>query len=153
MLLSPPSMATKKITARRAVPSKRTTVRKKITAPKAVKKTSSVKTRRSRARKTIAHPTHVARVHAHGRTSHYKRRMHFSIAPIYRPIRGFSFLEGTLALMIAAFSFVVILSNTTANVNAEIEYAAETITVHHERHSPLYTYFQTNKQIEVFTQG
>lgn len=97
--------------------------------------------------------THVSRVHHHWRKSHYENVLHFSIAPRYQPIKGFSFLEGTLAIMLATFSFTIMLGSNVFQTAANIEGTAQTVTVHQVHHSPLYTYFKTNPQVEVFTRG
>lgn len=97
--------------------------------------------------------THVARVHHHWKKSHYQNVLHFSIAPKYEPIRGFSFLEGTLAIMIATFAFTILLGNTSVSAGQAMDYSAQTISVHQEHHSDLYNFFTHNKQVEVFTQG
>lgn len=133
-------MATQKSTSRRASPA-RTTTRKRTT-PRA-------KTKKAVSRKT----TSVARVHHHWKKSHYQNVLHFSIAPKYSPIRGFSFLEGTLAIMLAVFSFTILLGNTSVETEQAIMYNAQTVTVHHEHHSDLYNFFRTNKTVDVFTQG
>lgn len=138
-------MATKKIT-RRASP-----------VGKAAKATAvsrrSTSTRSKTKRPVKAQATHVARVHHHWKKSHYQNVLHFSIAPKYEPIRGFSFLEGTLAIMIATFAFTILLGNTTLDTTQQMEDSAQTITVHQEHHSALYNFFTHNKQADVFTQG
>lgn len=131
-------MATKKITRRAAPVSKTTRTRPTTSKTKRVVKVK---------------PTHVARVHHHWKKSHYQNVLHFSIAPKYEPIRGFSFLEGTLALMIATFAFTILLGNATVDAGQQMDYSAQTITVHQERHSSLYNFFTHNQKIEVFTQG
>lgn len=131
-------MATKKIT-QRASPVGKTT------------KTRPAKSKIKRAVK--AKTTHVARIHHHWKKSHYQNVLHFSIAPKYEPIRGFSFLEGTLAIMLATFAFTILLGNATVSATDQMDYSAQTISVHQEHHSELYNFFTHNKQVDVFTQG
>lgn len=145
-------MATKKTTRRVAatpkVSAKKSVTRKSVTRSVKAKRPTRATSSKTSNKKKVA--THVSRVHHHWKKSHYQNVLHFSIAPKYEPIKGFSFLEGTLALMIAAFSFTILLGNKTIETTQMMDYSAQTITVHHERHSDLYEFFRDNTSFEVF---
>ncbi|MEK7540571.1 MAG: hypothetical protein AAB558_04980 [Patescibacteria group bacterium] len=140
-------MATKKMTTRRVAATP------KRSAKKGVARVSTTRASTKRSASPKKKTTHVSRVHHHWKKSHYQNVLHFSLAPKYEPIKGFSFLEGTLALMIAVFSFTILLGNKTLETTQVMDYNAETITVHHERHTDLYDFFRTNQTVEVFTRG
>lgn len=146
-------MATKK-TTRRVVSAPKANTKKSVTRKSVARSVSAKRPAQIKGSRTPVvkkkSVTHVARIHHHWKKSHYQNVLHFSIAPKYEPIKGFSFLEGTLALMLAAFSFTILLGNKTVDTTQMMDYSAQTITVHQERHSDLYEFFRTNEAVEVF---